>query len=476
MFHDFQHALSLHRLLSSPSLLVLTLVVIIVFHYLLVSLGNRRNQQTANVIKPYSRFGHPHAFFVDKLLSFIIFNVFQLTRIMLFGNSLQNLIRYQRLILLKLEILFHHLACCALSKSCKDTLIGGTVRVPRNSNILFEWGITQSIDNSIGRDHDFCRDNDHKVDIEITCPSSALDGQVGLLGENIDTSNPKRNGGYKRSLDCDLKDLSLLPSVPILVWFHSGAMCYGSARDMGISVQLLKNLMGFEKKKTDDYFTLKPIVLLSVEYRLSPEHPFPAAVIDCLSAVSFIFETFPKASVHFGGLSAGGNLSAVTSFECLRRYPGRLKSATILDPYLLPEANTPSYYLNSNSSIVGPQLLRLCWRAYLSLDLYAEHNSTHNYISKAFKEKSRLYRLCCPQIDLPPNLNYLGEGPLFLVHTATADILRDDGLNLLKCVGGESLPKNFVHFEGNGSHALALRFDIETRRKLMAEWYKAIWE
>lgn len=65
------------------------------------------------------------------------------------------------------------------------------------------------------------------------------------------------------------------------------------------------------------------MIIISVDMRLAPEHPFPCGVIDCLSATSAVIETL--GSVHVGGESAGGNYTAVVAMECLRRYPEKIK-------------------------------------------------------------------------------------------------------------------------------------------------------
>ena len=71
-------------------------------------------------------------------------------------------------------------------------------------------------------------------------------------------------------------------------------------------------------------------VLASVDYGIAPEAPFPAAVIDCLLALSFFVETCSFSSIHVSGQSAGGNLAAVTTFEGFRKYPGRIKRFVLI--------------------------------------------------------------------------------------------------------------------------------------------------
>ena len=65
-------------------------------------------------------------------------------------------------------------------------------------------------------------------------------------------------------------------------------------------------------------------MFLSVEYSLAPEKPFPAAVIDSLSVCDYLLNTNADRKLHFGGVSAGGNLSLLCGLEAQRKFPGRV--------------------------------------------------------------------------------------------------------------------------------------------------------
>ena len=71
-------------------------------------------------------------------------------------------------------------------------------------------------------------------------------------------------------------------------------------------------------------FISKDIITVVIDYRVAPDDPFPAAIIDTLSTVEYVLKRC-QSPIHVIGQSAGGNLAAVMTLETHRRYPGRIK-------------------------------------------------------------------------------------------------------------------------------------------------------
>ena len=94
-------------------------------------------------------------------------------------------------------------------------------------------------------------------------------------------------------------DASKAEVLPILVYFHGGGWTIG---DVDTHDGLCRALA-----------TGARCEVLSVEYRLAPEAPFPAAVEDCIAATRFASQLSPQVAV--GGDSAGGNLAAVVALH-----------------------------------------------------------------------------------------------------------------------------------------------------------------
>lgn len=158
--------------------------------------------------------------------------------------------------------------------------------------------------------------------------------------------------------------------------------------------------------------------VISVDYRLAPEHPFPAAVEDGVAALRWIFEHANElgvdpARVGMAGDSAGGNLSAVVSLE-LRNDALRPKLAVLLYPVTDATCSFPSHATLGR----GYFLTRANIEWYIEKYVQA-HDRAHPKISPLFAEDLR---------DLPRTLIYsAGFDPLRDEAQAYANALEKAG-------------------------------------------------
>lgn len=119
---------------------------------------------------------------------------------------------------------------------------------------------------------------------------------------------------------------------PLLVFFHGGGFATGSPDSHDAPCRVLAERAG--------------VRVLSVGYRMAPEHRFPAAIEDCAAAYHWVVEHAAElgadpARLGVGGDSAGGNLAAVTAIRAARAgWP--LKHQLLIYPVTDFAAQTPS--------------------------------------------------------------------------------------------------------------------------------------
>jgi acetyl esterase len=111
--------------------------------------------------------------------------------------------------------------------------------------------------------------------------------------------------------------------LPALVYFHGGGWVVG---DLDTYDSLCRHLANAAR-----------CAVVAVDYRLAPEHKFPAAVDDCLAVTRWVGETGGAIGVDsnrlaVGGDSAGGNLAAVISLLARDRGMPTLRAQLLLYP------------------------------------------------------------------------------------------------------------------------------------------------
>jgi acetyl esterase len=142
--------------------------------------------------------------------------------------------------------------------------------------------------------------------------STPAQGRAAIDGNAPTTSGP--------TIPCQVRDLVVAGSIParlytpvglaggspLLVFFHGGGWVVGSLDSHDNTCRFLAENAGAR--------------VLSVDYRLAPEHPFPAAADDALAAFDHAVAHAEElgadpALVAVGGDSAGGNLAAVVCHQ-----------------------------------------------------------------------------------------------------------------------------------------------------------------
>ena len=132
-----------------------------------------------------------------------------------------------------------------------------------------------------------------------------------------------------------------------LIWLHGGGWIFGDIDAADPVARTACDLTGWE--------------VVSVDYRLAPQHPFPAGVDDAIAVTSEILDLGRRVVV--GGDSAGGNLAAAVA----RHFAGRpgLVGQVLVYPCIDPRLSTPSALEFIEGLTTRPGLV-WCYEHYLA--------------------------------------------------------------------------------------------------------------
>jgi acetyl esterase len=174
--------------------------------------------------------------------------------------------------------------------------------------------------------------------------------------------------------------------------------------------------------------------VIAIDYRLAPEHPFPAAAEDCDAATRWIAENIPCTGLVTSGDSAGGNLAIVTTMA-LRDNPAAV-------PVI---AQHPIYPVVTDSN--DWQSMRDFAEGYLLT------RDSMDYFHAAYQTDPKDYR------GAPLNFDQSGMPPS-LVTTASLDPLRDQGRAYYEMLVAAGVRAQYRCAEGNIHGHIGLRKGI----------------
>uniref|UniRef100_A0A8C3Q0M2 Alpha/beta hydrolase fold-3 domain-containing protein n=1 Tax=Chrysolophus pictus TaxID=9089 RepID=A0A8C3Q0M2_CHRPC len=272
---------------------------------------------------------------------------------------------------------------------------------------------------------------------------------------------------------------------PATIFFHGGGWIY-------CSIDSHDNICRYIARESGS-------VVVSVGYRLAPEHKYPAAYEDCLNASIH----FMRNAEHYGvdpaqisvcGDSAGGNLAAAVSQTLAGRADlPRLRAQILIYPGLQAvDMDLPSYqqnrgvplllreraaffalqYLHGDAShkqdvLKGshvPPEMRQKYKKWVSPDNIPERfkargynpQKTHDITAEIFK---KFERICepnlCPLLAEDAVIQQLPES---FILTCEYDVLRDDGLLYKKRLEDNGVRVTWCHLE-DGFHAILSLYD-----------------
>ena len=204
---------------------------------------------------------------------------------------------------------------------------------------------------------------------------------------------------------------------PVMVFYHGGGFVIGDLETHGpYCAEAARQL---------------DMPVISIDYRLAPEHPFPAAPEDCLAATRWVAENIPCTGLILSGDSAGGNLTVVTAMA--------LRDASAAVPVI---AQNPIYPFVSLSED---------WDSMRNFaDGFLLSSEGMAWFGDAYASDPADYRatpLSHSHHAMPPSV----------VMTATLDPLHDQGVAYIEALKAAGAPVRHIEAEGNIHGLINLR-------------------
>jgi acetyl esterase len=145
-------------------------------------------------------------------------------------------------------------------------------------------------------------------------------------------------------------------ALPGLLYIHGGGFMLGGLHT--------------EEERCELYAKEVRCVVVGVDYRLAPEHQFPAAYTDCLDVLLWINENAAKLGIDkrriaVGGNSAGGALAASVALACREPQNPTLAHQLLINPVLDARQATHSASAFTDTPVWTRSDNELMWQAYL---------------------------------------------------------------------------------------------------------------
>jgi acetyl esterase len=216
---------------------------------------------------------------------------------------------------------------------------------------------------------------------------------------------------------------------PMLVYFHGGGWVIGNLEAYDATCRALTNAAG--------------CMVVAMEYRLAPEHKFPAAPEDCYAAARWVSANATALGgdptrIAIGGDSAGGNLAAVVAQMARDRGGPAFVYQLLVYPVTDYQCNTASYQENADGYLLTRDAMVWFWNHYL-------RSATDGQSPMAS----------------PLQAESLRGLPSALVMTAEFDPLRDEGEAYAARLRAAGVPVTLTRYDGmiHGFFSLGAIFD-----------------
>jgi acetyl esterase len=224
---------------------------------------------------------------------------------------------------------------------------------------------------------------------------------------------------------------------PVLVYFHGGGWVIGDLEAYDATCRALTNAAG--------------CLVVAMEYRLAPEHKFPAAPEDCYAATCWVAANAAAIGgdprrIAIGGDSAGGNLTAVVAQRARDRGGPALVYQLLMYPVTNYGYDTASYRENADGYLLTRDAIVWFWNHYLRSA--ADGNNP---------------------LASPLRANDLRDLPPAMVLTAEFDPLRDEGEAYAMRLQEAGVPVTFKRYAGTIHGFFSLGAVLDQGKQAMAD-------
>jgi len=227
------------------------------------------------------------------------------------------------------------------------------------------------------------------------------------------------------------------PPYALLVYYHGGGWVIGNLETHDALCQALA--------KTSE------CLVVAVDYRLAPEHPYPAAVEDAYAATCWAADNAvslhadPKRLAVIGD-SAGGALATVVSMMARDKGGPEISLQVLIYPITDYNFDTPSYSKNAQGYMLSRELMQWFWNHYLE-DIAV---AGHPYVS-------------------PLQAQNLDGLPQAMILTAGYDPLRDEGRAYAHKLQAYGIDTTYSHYEGMIHGFIRMTARLDQAQKALEE-------
>ncbi len=220
--------------------------------------------------------------------------------------------------------------------------------------------------------------------------------------------------------------------------FHGGGLIHGDGEFCRTGARRIADQYG--------------VICYSVDYRMPPEHPYPAALDDCVAVYRALADSYAPGNIIVGGASAGGNLAAATVLRARDEGMPLPAALILLTPELDLTESGDSFETNQLLDVMLPRPLM-----HANLLYAAGHDLAHPYLSPLFGDFSAGF-------------------PATFLQAGTRDLFLSNAVRMHRALRRAALPVELHIFEGmphggfGGNAPEDLELSIELRRFARQHW------